>query len=83
MKVTIDIDCTPEEARRFMGLPDVSAAQQAVVDEWQKQATEAMSAMSPEALFKAWTPDSAAWEQFQSAFWSSFGGSGNAPKGKT
>ena len=24
MKVTIDIDCTPEEARRFMGLPDLT-----------------------------------------------------------
>ncbi len=26
MKVTIEIDCTPEEARQFMGLPDVSKA---------------------------------------------------------
>ncbi len=24
MKMTIEVDCTPEEARRFMGLPDVS-----------------------------------------------------------
>lgn len=24
MKVTIEIDCTPEEARRTMGLPDLS-----------------------------------------------------------
>jgi hypothetical protein len=23
MKVTVDIDCTPEEARRLMGLPDM------------------------------------------------------------
>ncbi|MDZ4735977.1 MAG: DUF6489 family protein, partial [Rhodospirillaceae bacterium] len=27
MKVTIDIDCTPEEARAFMGLPDVAPLQ--------------------------------------------------------
>lgn len=26
MKVTIEIDCTPEEARQFMGLPDISKA---------------------------------------------------------
>ena len=25
MKVTVDVDCTPEEARRFLGLPDLSA----------------------------------------------------------
>jgi len=71
MKVTIDIDCTPEEARAFMGLPDVSAAQHAVVEEWQKQAMAAMSSMDPQTLFKAWMPDgSAGWEQFQNSFWS-------------
>lgn len=26
MKVTIEVDCTPEEARAFMGLPDVNEA---------------------------------------------------------
>ena len=71
MKVTIDIDCTPEEARAFMGLPDVSAAQQAVVEEWQKQAMAAMSSMDPQTLFKAWMPDgSEGWEQFKNSFWS-------------
>ena len=25
MKVSVDVDCTPEEARRFLGLPDLSA----------------------------------------------------------
>ncbi|MEL0013134.1 MAG: DUF6489 family protein, partial [Alphaproteobacteria bacterium] len=35
MKVTINVDCTPEEARAFMGLPNVADAQKAVVDEWQ------------------------------------------------
>lgn len=24
MKITLDVDCTPEEARRFMGLPDLA-----------------------------------------------------------
>ena len=23
MKITVDVDCTPEEARAFLGLPDV------------------------------------------------------------
>jgi hypothetical protein len=32
MKVQIEIDCTPEEARRFMGLPDVEKANAAYVD---------------------------------------------------
>ena len=32
MKVHIEIDCTPEEARTFMGLPDVSKANSVYVD---------------------------------------------------
>lgn len=32
MKVHVEIDCTPEEARRFLGLPDVSKANEAYVD---------------------------------------------------
>lgn len=32
MKVKIEIDCSPEEARRFMGLPDVDKANAIYVD---------------------------------------------------
>jgi len=32
MKVHVEIDCTPEEARRFMGLPDVEKANEIYVD---------------------------------------------------
>ena len=42
MKITIEIDCTPEEARSFMGLPDVSAANNVYVE----NLTEAMRGVS-------------------------------------
>lgn len=32
MKVNVEFDCTPEEARRFIGLPDVSRANEVYVD---------------------------------------------------
>jgi len=32
MKVTFNIECTPVEARQFLGLPDVTAANEAYVD---------------------------------------------------
>jgi len=32
MKMNVEIDCTPEEARRFLGLPDVSRANDVYVD---------------------------------------------------
>ena len=37
MKMTIEVDCTPEEARRFMGLPDVSALNDHLVSEMSKR----------------------------------------------
>jgi hypothetical protein len=89
MKVTINVDCTPEEARTFMGLPDVAGAQQVVVDEWQRQALDAMSTMDPQTLFKAWMPGGSGsagmpgtdvWEQFQQAFWSAMPDSGGQTK---
>lgn len=47
MKINIEIECTPEEARSFMGLPDVSAANNAYVD----TITKAMRGVSnPEQL---------------------------------
>jgi hypothetical protein len=32
MKITMECDCTPEEARRFLGLPDVTKANEIYVD---------------------------------------------------
>ena len=32
MKVHVEIDCSPEEARRFMGLPDVEKENEVYVD---------------------------------------------------
>ena len=37
MKVNIEIDCTPLEARQFFGLPDMSSMQTAVMDKMQQQ----------------------------------------------
>ena len=32
MKVNVEVECTPEEARRFLGLPDVTKANAVYVD---------------------------------------------------
>jgi len=55
MKVTIEIDCTPAEARAFMGLPDVAPLNDRLVEEMQKRMTVNMAAMQPEELMKSWT----------------------------
>ena len=42
MKVNIEIDCTPQEARQFMGLPDVEKANAIYMD----KITDAMTGIS-------------------------------------
>jgi hypothetical protein len=37
MKMTIEIDCTPVEARAFLGLPDVSGLNEHLVKEMQNR----------------------------------------------
>ncbi len=54
MKVTIDIDCTPEEARQFLGLPDVRPMQQAVLAEMEKRTLAEMEKFTPENLLQTW-----------------------------
>ncbi len=54
MKVTIEIDCTPEEARSFMGLPDVRPMQAAVMASLEQQAIRATDGFSPESVLKLW-----------------------------
>jgi len=36
MKVNLEVDCTPEEARRLLGLPDVTAANEVYVERLKK-----------------------------------------------
>jgi hypothetical protein len=56
MKVTIEVDCTPEEARRAMGLPDLTP----VHDRYVAMMTETMeSGIKPELLesmMRNWAP---------------------------
>ena len=56
MKFPIDIDCTPEEARAFLGLPDVQPAQTAMMAVIQERMEEMMRSASPEELMKTWMP---------------------------
>jgi len=55
MKMTIEIDCSPEEARTFLGLPDVTGLNEKMVSEMQNRMTANMAALSPEELMKNWT----------------------------
>ena len=75
MKVHIEVDMTPEEARKMMGLPDVAPMQQEMMEQMQARMKAAMEAGDPEAMMRAWMPTGgpAAFEQFQKFLWDSAG----------
>ncbi len=56
MKINVEVDCTPEEARRAMGLPDFTPVHERYV----AKLTEAMdTGVTPEmieGLMRSWTP---------------------------
>jgi len=77
MKITMNIECSPEEARRFLGLPDVASIQAEIMEEFRGRMMEGMTQMDSEALLKSWVSAAGGgWEEAQKAFWSQFGSTG-------
>ena len=56
MKVTVDFDCTPEEARRFMGLPDLTPVHEAYIERMQKAVSEGVTPEYFTEMMKNWAP---------------------------
>jgi hypothetical protein len=56
MKVTVDFDCTPEEARRFMGLPDLTPVHEAYIEKLTKTVNEGVGPDYFLDLMKNWGP---------------------------
>jgi hypothetical protein len=54
MKVTIEVDCSPQEARAFLGLPDVAPLNEHLVSEMQKRLDANVALLEPEALMRSW-----------------------------
>lgn len=54
MKFTINVDCTPEEARAFFGLPDVSAVNEMIMDGLARRTEENLETFTdPQKFFEA------------------------------
>lgn len=89
MKVDISIDCSPEEARAFLGLPAVAPMQEALLREIEARMQAAMRGIDAETLLKTWLPAGfSGLEEMQKSFWRQFaagasgGNTGAAGKGK-
>ena len=73
MKVHVEVDMTPQEARAFMGLPDVVPMQQKMMEEMQARMKAAFDTGDTEKMMQAWMPlgGAKAFEQFQKYLWDS------------
>jgi len=56
MKITVDLDCTPEEARSFLGLPDVKPMQDHLMKEMQERMSATLRTIQPEEMMRTWLP---------------------------
>jgi hypothetical protein len=74
MKVHVEIDCTPEEARRFMGLPDVEKANKVYID----AVAKAMNGVSNVDQLQEYAKNLAPMGQFGLKMFQNFMESGNA-----
>jgi hypothetical protein len=69
MNIKIDIEMTPEEMRRLIGLPDVAAFQQQLLDDIRQRMVEGVEGYDPLKLFQPYMSGTlASWEMFQKLF---------------
>jgi hypothetical protein len=54
MKFTIEVECSPEEARRFVGLPDVTPINEMLVREMGERMQSNIKLMAPDQMLSNW-----------------------------
>ena len=82
MKITVDIDCTPQEARAFLGLPNIEPMQDELLAQLREQLSKYLASTDSEAMLKLWLPESIKGVgQIQEQFWRQFmsGMAGSTP----
>ena len=82
MRLTINIDCTPEEARAFFGMPNVEPLNGMIVDEMTRRAKDNIDTLAdPERFFtQIMTMSGKGMEQFQNLMGAAMASGGPAKK---
>ena len=81
MKISLDIDCTPDELRGFFGLPDVQPMQEQLLKEVEERMRAGLTALDPETMLKTWLPAGLkGFEQLQEMFLNQVAGQGAGKK---
>ncbi|MBI1391440.1 MAG: hypothetical protein GC152_01745 [Alphaproteobacteria bacterium] len=84
MKITVDIECTPEEARAFLGMPNVGPLNEMIVAEMTRRAKDNLDTLAdPERLVKQWVEMSGkGFDAFQGLLAATMSATGAANKKK-
>lgn len=56
MKITVEMDCTPAEARAFFGLPDIAPMQEKLIEEMQEKLMNGIDNIDAETIIHQWLP---------------------------
>jgi len=74
MKIKFEVECTPDEARQCLGLPDVAALQDRMLNRIEAKMQENLGFLDPETLMRTWLPiPIQGWGEIQKMFWSQMG----------
>lgn len=66
MKFNIEVECTPEEVRRLVGLPDLSELHQAYMDQMNDAMAKGLTPDAMDTMIRNWVPGGAAGMEFVS-----------------
>jgi hypothetical protein len=81
MKISLDIDCTPDELRGFFGMPEIKPMQERLLKEVEERMRANLQALDPEAMLKTWLPAGLkGFEQMQEMFLNQMSGRGAGKK---
>jgi len=74
MKVKFEIECTPDEARQSLGLPNIAQLQDRMLSQIEAKMQENLRFLDPEAVMKTWLPMPVqSWGDMQKMFWGQMG----------
>ncbi|MFM7028944.1 MAG: DUF6489 family protein [Chakrabartia sp.] len=64
MKFNIEVDCTPEEVRRLVGLPDLTEVHQAYLDQMKDMMAKGLTPDMVDSMVRNWMPGGGAGMDF-------------------
>jgi hypothetical protein len=84
MKAKIEIDASPEELRRFFGLPDIQELQQELIEKVREKMAAGYDGFDPASLLKSSLPENLqSLTTLQKQFWETMLGSNTAKNKET